>query len=115
MKNSVNRVTLMGSLGKDPEITTFESGKKKASFSIATNDYYTNDKGERIESTEWHRAIAWGKDAEYVESHLRKGKRVILEGKLTTHSYEKGEQTHYMTEVRCNTLQVIASADTAKE
>lgn len=115
MKSSVNRVTLMGALGKDPEITTFDSGKKKASFSLATNSYYTNDRGEKTEATEWHRAIAWGKDADYVEANLKKGKRVVLEGKLTTHSYEKGDQTHYVTEVRCNTLQVIASSESPKE
>lgn len=99
MKSLVNRVSLIGVLGKDPETTEFENGKQRTSFSIATHEYYTDDKGDRVETTDWHRVVVWGKLAGFAAQHLRKGKRVALEGKLSTHSYEKEGETKYITEV----------------
>jgi single-strand DNA-binding protein len=105
MNNLRNRVQLIGHLGKNPEIKTLESGKKLAKFSLATNDNYTNAKGEKITDTEWHNIVAWNKTAELAEMFLEKGKEVAIEGKLTTRSWddEKGVKK-YMTEIVCNEI-----------
>jgi single-strand DNA-binding protein len=95
-----NRVQLIGHVGNDPEIKTFEGGKKLANLTIATNDSYKNDKGERVEQTEWHRVVAWGKTAEIIEKFVTKGIQLALEGKLTNRSYDdKNGEKRYITEV----------------
>ena len=95
-----NKVQLIGNLGQDPEIVTLESGNKLAKFSIATSDYYKNAKGEKVEDTQWHNIVAWGKTAEIVENYLTKGKQVAVEGKLIHRSYETKEgEKRYITEV----------------
>ena len=95
-----NRVQLIGNVGNDPEIKTLENGKKLAHLNIATNDKYTNDKGEKVEQTEWHRVTAWGKTAEIIEKFVVKGKEVAVEGKLTHRSYDdKNGEKRYVTEV----------------
>jgi len=105
MNSLKNRVQLIGHLGMNPEIKTLESGTKLAKFSMATNDYYKNAKGEKVEETEWHNIIAWNKTAELAEMFLEKGKEVAIEGKLTTRSWddEKGNK-RYITEVVCNEI-----------
>ncbi len=103
-----NRVQLIGNLGQDPEIVTLESGSKLAKFSIATSDYYKNDKGEKVEDTQWHNIVAWGKTAEIVESYLTKGKQVAVEGKLIHRTYETKEgEKRYFTEIKCNELLML--------
>jgi len=103
-----NKVQLIGNLGNDPEIITLESGKKLAKFSVATNESYKNNKGERITDTQWHNVVAWGKTAEIVENFVGKGKEVAIEGKLTTRSWEDKEgQKRYTTEVVCNELLML--------
>ncbi|MEZ4857503.1 MAG: single-stranded DNA-binding protein [Flavobacteriaceae bacterium] len=103
-----NKVQLIGNLGNDPEIVTLESGKKLAKFSIATNESYKNNKGERVTDTQWHNVVAWGKTAEIVESFVTKGKEIAIEGKLTTRSWEDKEgQKRYTTEVVCNELLML--------
>ena len=77
MNNLKNRVQLIGNLGMNPEIKNLESGKKLAKFSIATNESYKNAKGEKIEDTQWHNLIAWGKTADIIEKYLQKGTEVI--------------------------------------
>ncbi|KIQ23137.1 MULTISPECIES: single-stranded DNA-binding protein [Flavobacterium] len=94
-----NRVQLIGNVGNDPEIKTLENGRKLAHVTIATNDKYTNDKGEKVEQTEWHRVTAWGKTAEIIEKYVVKGKEVAIEGKLTHRSYDKNGEKRYVTEV----------------
>jgi len=95
-----NRVQLIGNLGKDPEIVNLESGKKLAKFSLATNETYKNSKGEKITDTQWHSVVAWGKLADIAENYLNQGKEIVLEGKLTTRSYEsKTGEKRYITEV----------------
>ena len=95
-----NRVQLIGNVGNDPEIKTLENGKKLAHLTIATNDRYTNDKGEKVEQTEWHRVTAWGKTAEIIEKYVVKGKEVAVDGKLTHRSYDdKNGEKKYITEV----------------
>ena len=93
MKSLRNTVHLIGRLGKDPEVKTY-SGKKKASFSIATTDSYKNQRGEKVEDTQWHNLVIWGKLAEVAEKYLKKGIEIAVEGKLVHRAYEtdKGEK-----------------------
>jgi single-strand DNA-binding protein len=83
-----NSVTLIGHLGRDPEVRNFESGKSKASFSLATNETYRTAKGDAVTTTQWHNCIAWGKTAERMQENLKKGKEVLVKGKLTYNNYE---------------------------
>jgi len=103
-----NKVQLIGNLGNDPEIVTLDGGKKLAKFSIATTENYKNAQGEKVEDTQWHNIVAWGKTAEIVENYLTKGKQVAIEGKLTHRSYETKEgEKRYITEIRCNELLML--------
>lgn len=103
-----NKVQLIGNLGNDPEIINLESGKRLAKFTIATNENYKNNKGEKVTDTQWHNVIAWGKTAEIIEKYLTKGKEVAIEGKLTSRSYETKEgEKRYITEVVCNELLML--------
>jgi single-strand DNA-binding protein len=105
-----NTVQLIGNLGNDPEIITMDSGKKLAKFSIATNESYKNQQGERITDTQWHNVVAWGKTAEIIEEYVTKGKEVAVEGKLTTRSYDDKEgNKRYITEVVCNELLMLGN------
>ncbi len=104
-----NRVQLIGNVGNDPEIKTLENGRKLAHLNIATNERYTNDKGEKIEQTEWHRVTAWGKTAEIIEKYVEKGKEVGIEGKLIHRSYEdKNGEKRYVTEVVVNEILLLS-------
>lgn len=95
-----NKVQLIGHVGNDPEIKTFDGGKKLAKLTIATNENYKNDKGEKVEETQWHNLVAWGKTAEIIEKYVVKGKEIAIEGKLTHRSYEdKNGEKRYVTEV----------------
>lgn len=104
-----NRVQLIGNVGNDPEIKTLENGKKLAHLTIATNDFYKNEKGERVEQTEWHRVTAWGKVAEIIEKFVVKGKEVAVDGKLTHRSYDdKNGEKKYITEVVVNEILLLS-------
>ncbi len=103
-----NNVQLIGHLGQKPEIKTLESGKKMARFSIATNETYTNAKGEKVDNTDWHNIVAWNKTAELVEMFLDKGKQVAISGKLTTRSWDdKDGKKQYITEVVCREMVML--------
>ncbi|WP_029034507.1 single-stranded DNA-binding protein [Salinimicrobium terrae] len=103
-----NKVQLIGHVGNAPEILTMESGKKLAKFSIATNETYKNNKGEKITDTQWHNVVAWGKTAELIENYVPKGKEIGVEGKLTSRSYEdKDGIKKYITEVVCNEVLLL--------
>ncbi|SDQ20541.1 single-stranded DNA-binding protein [Flagellimonas zhangzhouensis] len=109
MNSLKNKVQLIGNLGNDPEIITMENGSKLAKFAIATNETYKNHEGEKVTDTQWHNIVAWGKIAEIVENFLSKGKEVMIEGKLTSRSYETKEgEKRYITEVRCNELLMLS-------
>lgn len=100
MNSIKNSVTLVGNLGKDPEIKQLQSGKSVARFSLATNETYRNQKGDKVTSTQWHNVVAWGKTAEMVNNLLKKGKEVIVHGKITYRSYEDKEGvTRYIPEI----------------
>ncbi len=105
MSNLRNKVQLIGNLGNDPEIIEYELGKKLARFSIATNESYKNKSGEWETNTEWHNIVAWGKLAERIESKIKRGNEVAIEGKLTNRSYDDKEgNKRYITEIVCNEL-----------
>ena len=95
-----NKVQLIGNLGNDPQVFLFENGNKKASVSLATNESYTNKAGEKVEQTQWHNVVFFGKRADVVEQFLSKGSEVAIEGKLTSRTYEdKDGGTRYITEI----------------
>lgn len=103
-----NRVQLIGHVGQESEIKNLESGKV-ANFTIATNENYTNAKGEKVEQTEWHRISAWGKTAEIAEKLITKGCHVAIEGKLTHRSYDdKDGNKRFITEVVANELVLLS-------
>lgn len=103
-----NKVLLIGNLGQDPEILDSENGKKRARFSVATNETYRNAQGEKVTDTQWHQVVAWGKTAEIVESYLSKGREVAVEGKLIHRHYDTEDgQRKYITEVRCLELLLL--------
>ena len=109
-----NKVQLIGNLGDNPKITTFESGKKIANFTIATNENYKNANGEKMTETQWHNLVAWNKTAEIIEKYLVKGSEVAIEGKLTSRSYDdKDGNKKYITEVVVNELLMLGKNKTA--
>jgi len=107
--NSIrNHVQLIGNVGRDVEVKTFENGNKVARLTLATNEYYKDSKGEKQQSTEWHNVVAWGKLADLLSSSLAKGNEVAITGKLTSRSYETSDgQKKYVTEVVANEFMKI--------
>ncbi|MCM4156387.1 single-stranded DNA-binding protein [Gramella sp. AN32] len=105
-----NHVQLIGNVGQKPTITNLESGKKVARFSLATNEYYKDGKGEKQTDTNWHTVVAWGKTAEIVENYIVKGKEVGITGKLKTRTYttDDGNQ-RYVTEVVADEILLLGS------
>jgi single-strand DNA-binding protein len=103
-----NKVTLIGYTGKEVETVNFESGSIKASVSLATSDHYNNAKGEKVEETQWHNLIAFGKTAEILQKYVPKGKEIAIEGKLTYRSYDdKDGVKRYITEIRVDEILLL--------
>ncbi len=103
MNTLKNQVQLIGNLGRDVEITTFDSGSKVARITLATSDYYKNNNGEKVQQTQWHNVVAWGKLADIMAQTLSKGNEVAIQGKLVHRSYEgKDGVTRYVSEVVAN-------------
>lgn len=103
-----NKVQLIGNLGDNPEVRSFEGGKKKATFSMATSESYRNAQGQRVKETQWHNVVAWGKVADLAERYLVKGKEVAVEGKLVNRSYtDKQGQKKYITEIIISEMMLI--------
>ncbi len=103
-----NRVQLIGHVGQEPEVKNLEGGKKLANISIATNEVYYKDNGDKVEKTEWHRVTAWGKTAEIIEKYVTKGKELAIEGKLATRSYDDKEGVkRYITEIVANEVLLL--------
>lgn len=100
MARSLNRTDLIGNLGADPELHTFDAKRSKATLSIATNRSYRNDKGDLVTNTQWHRVIAWNGLAKFASEYLRKGARIFVSGELTYRTYEDATgTTRYVTEI----------------
>ena len=104
---SLNRVTLIGNVGKDPEIKTFASGNKVASITLATSERYKDRNGEQKEDTEWHSVQAFGKLADVVERFVHKGSLLYLDGKIRTRSFEADGRTVYRTEILADHIQML--------
>lgn len=107
MNNLRNSVRLIGYLGSNPELKEFEKGSKVARITIATNESYTNQKGEKVVDTTWHTCVAWGKSAEYAAKNFTKGLEVAIEGRLTQRQYtDKEGAKKYITEIVINEMMV---------
>lgn len=103
-----NSVRLIGHLGDTPKVRQFESGRKVANFSVATNETYVDNAGNRKSETTWHKLVAYGPTASYAEKYLLKGSEVAVEGRLTNRSYEdKGGEMHYVTEIVVNSMMLL--------
>ncbi|MDA8140780.1 MAG: single-stranded DNA-binding protein [Desulfobacteraceae bacterium] len=112
--SGINKVTLVGHLGKAPELRYLGDGSACASFSIATSDVWKDKQtGEKKERTEWHRIVAWRKLGEFVGEYIGKGRLVYIEGKLQTRKWEKDGVTHYTTEIVASTVQPLTGAGNA--
>jgi len=106
---SLNKVMLIGNLGKDPEVRYTTSGQGVASFSIATTEKYKNKSGDWEEKTEWHNIVLWGKLAEIAKDYLSKGKTVFIEGRLQTRKWQdKDGRDRYTTEIVGDRMQMLS-------
>jgi single-strand DNA-binding protein len=106
---SVNKVILVGNLGRDPEVRATPSGQSVCSFSVATSDRFTDRTGQQRDQTEWHNVVVWGKQADLCGQYLKKGRQVYIEGRLTTRQYEAKDGTgkRYRTEVVAQRVQFL--------
>ncbi|HEX9941851.1 MAG TPA: single-stranded DNA-binding protein [Thermoanaerobaculia bacterium] len=105
----VNKVILIGNLGRDPEVRSTPSGQPVASFTLATNRRWKDKNGQRQEQTEWHNIVVWGKQAEVAGQYLTKGKQIYLEGRLQTRSWDDRQtgEKRYRTEIVCENFQML--------
>ena len=98
--SGVNKVILLGNLGKDPEVRRLDDGRAVANFSLATSETYKNKSGEKVTNTEWHNIVLWSPLADIAENYLKKGSQVYIEGKISNRSYEdKDGVKKYISEV----------------
>jgi len=106
----VNKVILVGNLGKDPEVRYTPSGAAVANFSLATSEKYTDKSGQKVDKTEWHNIVAWNKTAEICKQYLTKGSTIFVEGKIQTRSWDDKEgKKCYITEVLIGNMQMLGS------
>lgn len=111
---SINKVILVGNVGKDPVVRYFDKGVAKATFPLATSETYTNQQGETITSTEWHNIVLWRALAEVAEKSVRKGAQVYVVGKIKTRSYvDKDGNNKYITEILADTMLVLEKRQVA--
>ncbi len=104
----LNKVMLIGNLGKDPEIRYSQQGTAVVKFPIATSEQWTDrNTGEKQEKTEWHNIVAFGKPAETLEKYLSKGSQIYIEGRIQTNKYDKDGQTRYFTDIVANNFQFL--------
>src|SRR4029077_4331181 len=107
MSGSDNKAILLGRLGKDPEVKYTEAGRAVARFSVATDETWKDQAGEKQQRTEWHNVVAWRKLADICGQYLTKGKQVYIEGKLQSRSWEKDGTKHTITEVVADQLVML--------
>ena len=108
MAGSLNKVMLIGRLGRDPEIRYTQSGQAVANFSIATDETYMGKDGQKVEKTEWHKIVVWGKQAEFCGNYLSKGRLIYVEGKIETRKWQdQNGQDRYSTEIKAVTIQAL--------
>jgi single-strand DNA-binding protein len=112
MSGSLNKVMLIGNLGRDPELKATPSGQSVARFSVATTETWKNQQGEKQSKTEWHNIVVWGKQAEIAEKYLRKGKQVLVEGRIQYREYtDQAGVKKNATEIRCDNFVMLGRAD----
>ena len=108
MSGSLNKVMLIGNLGRDPELKATPSGQSVARFSVATTETWKNQGGEKQSKTEWHNIVVWGKQAEIAEKYLRKGKQVLVEGRIQYREYtDQAGVKKNATEIRCDNFVML--------
>lgn len=105
--SGVNKVILVGHLGRDPEVRTLDNGTKVASFSLATSETYRNKDGQKVDITDWHNIVVWRGLAEITEKYLKKGNLVYIEGRIKTRSYEKDGIKKYITEIVADNMNML--------
>lgn len=116
MAGSLNKVLLIGRIGRDPEMRYTPAGQPVANFSLATDESYKGKDGQKVDKTEWHRIVVWGKQAEFVGNYLSKGRLIYLEGKLETRKWtDKDGSEKYTTEIKADRIVGLdAKPDQAK-
>ena len=107
--SGVNKVIIVGRLGRDPELRYLQSGQPVCKLNLATSEKYTNKAHELVEKTEWHRVTIWGKPAENANNYLAKGSLIYVEGKLQTSTFEKEGQKHWVTEIIATNVQYLST------
>ncbi len=112
---SVNKAILIGHLGKDPELKYTTNGRAVATFSLATNENWTDQSGQKQTKTTWHNIVAWGKQAEVINEYCRKGKQLYIEGRIENRSWDKDDGTKgYISEVIIQNFRFLGSRDDAQ-
>jgi single-strand DNA-binding protein len=112
MSGSLNKVLLIGNLGRDPELKATPSGQSVARFSVATTETWKNQSGEKQSKTEWHNIVVWGKQAEIAEKYLRKGKQVMVEGRIQYREYtDQAGVKKTACDIRCDNFVMLGRAD----
>jgi single-strand DNA-binding protein len=105
---SINKVILVGNVGKDPEVKHLDSETAVANFSLATSENYTNKNGEKVENTEWHNIVCWRRLATLAENYIRKGSQLYIEGRIRTRTFDGQDGTKkYITEIYADTIQLL--------
>ena len=116
MANGLNKVILIGNLGRDPEVRYTPGGLAVANFSMATSETWTNKEGEKETRTEWHRIVAWGKLGEICGEYLSKGKQIYIEGRIQTREWEDKEgNKRYTTEIIASQMLMLGSRESSGE
>lgn len=113
--SSVNMAVLIGHLGADPEMRYMPSGDAVANFSLATTEHFKTKDGEKQEKTEWHRCVAFGKRADVIGEHVKKGQQIYVMGKIQTRKWDKDGQTHYSTEIHVENFQFLGKKNESSE
>lgn len=109
MAGSVNKVILIGNLGKDPEVRSFGNGGMVAKFPIATTETYKDREGNKVEQTEWHNVEVWGELAKIAEQYLKKGRQLFVEGSIRTESWEDNGVKKYTTKIRATNFTMLGT------
>lgn len=105
---SINKVILIGNVGKDPEIRYLENGTPVTTITLATSEYYTNKNGERVSNTEWHNVVLWRNLAEIAQKYVKKGSQIFIEGKIRSRSWDdKDGNKKYITEIIADNMQLL--------
>lgn len=114
MARGVNKVILIGNLGKDPEVFNFDTGVKKVTFSLATTEVYRDKEGQDKEQTEWHNIVVWRSLADVAEKFLRKGSQVYIEGRIRYRTYEKDGQKKYITDIEADSINMLGARQSSE-